>query len=138
MTVRTGTCSKGLGQQVTFHGRCPNADVLERMAGTGIVVVNSNVETFSVVTGEALTLGKPVVATRCGGPQAFVHDGNGLLVDPGDDRALADALAQVHDRHAEFDPGRIRQDMAERFSMTAVGERLRAIYTDVLQHREHG
>ena len=128
----------GLGQQVTFHGRCPNADVLERMAGTGMVVVNSNVETFSVVTGEALTLGKPVVATRCGGPQAFVHEGNGLLVDPGDDAGLAEALAQVHGGHADFDPGRIRQDMAERFSSSAVGGRLKAIYTDVLQHAEHG
>jgi len=132
----TGTL--GLGQQVAFHGRCPNAEVLERMAGTGMVVVNSNVETFSVVTGEALTLGKPVVATRCGGPQAFVHEGNGLLVDPGDDAGLAEALAQVHGGHADFDPGRIRQDMAERFSSSAVGGRLKAIYTDVLQHAEHG
>ena len=81
-----------LSEQVTFLGRLPNAAVLEHMARTGTVVINSNVETFSVVTGEALTLGRPVVATRCGGPTAFVSDDNGMLVEPGDDAGLAEAL----------------------------------------------
>lgn len=36
-------------------------------------VLNSNFETFSVVTAEALAYGKPVIATRCGGPEEFVN-----------------------------------------------------------------
>jgi hypothetical protein len=49
-----------------------NTAVLDRMAVCGTVIINSNVETFSKVTGEALALGKPVIATRCGGPEAFI------------------------------------------------------------------
>ena len=63
-------------------------------------------------------------ATRCGGPQAFVHEGNGLLMDPGDDRAWPMPWRRCMWSRG-IRSGRIRQDMAERFSMTAVGERLR-------------
>ena len=122
----------GLSEQVTFLGRLPNAAVLEHMARTGTVVINSNVETFSVVTGEALTLGRPVVATRCGGPTAFVSDDNGLLVDPGDDTGLAQALIHVAHDHARYSPEAIRQAVSERYSATTVGKLLGSIYTRIL------
>ena len=122
-----------LTEQVVFLGRLPNAAVLEHMARTGTVVINSNVETFSVVTGEALTLGRPVVATRCGGPTAFLSDDNGMLVDPGDDTGLAHALIQVYRDHARYSPEAIRQGVSERYSATAVGKLLGSIYTRILE-----
>jgi glycosyltransferase involved in cell wall biosynthesis len=45
---------------------------------------------------EAFCRGRPVVASRVGGIQDLVEDGrNGLLVEPGDTPALADALVRV-------------------------------------------
>ena len=38
---------------------------------------------------------RPVVATRVGGPPEFVPPGAGVLVDPLDEDALADALAEA-------------------------------------------
>jgi glycosyltransferase involved in cell wall biosynthesis len=40
-----------------------------------------------------MAAGRPVVATRIGGPPEFVPPGAGVLVDPLDEDALTDALA---------------------------------------------
>jgi glycosyltransferase involved in cell wall biosynthesis len=48
------------------------------------------------VVVEALCRGRPVVATRVGGIPDLVRDGeNGLLVEPGDTAALAEALVRI-------------------------------------------
>jgi glycosyltransferase involved in cell wall biosynthesis len=44
---------------------------------------------------EAMAAGLPVVATRVGGLPDLVTDQTGILVDPGDAKALARALAQL-------------------------------------------
>ena len=111
-----------LAGQVTFLGRLPNTGVLDHMARTGSVIINSNVETFSVVTGEALAQGKPVIATRCGGPQGFVTPENGVLIEVGDTDALVAAMTRLVEQHSSYDPVRIRDSVSARFSPDAVGD----------------
>ncbi|MFT3885301.1 MAG: glycosyltransferase [Flavobacteriales bacterium] len=126
--------SLGIQGSVRWHGRLPNAEVLERMSLTGAVIINSNVETFSVVTGEALALGKPVIATRCGGPQAFITPENGILIDVRDDHALADALMELTGRKAGYRPEAVRATVHARFSPLAICQALTTVYTEVLTH----
>lgn len=108
--------------RVSFLGRLPNSGVLDHMSTVGAVIVNSNVETFSVVTGEALAQGKPVIATRCGGPEAFVRAENGLLIPVGDTVALADAMALIMQDHQRYEPIRIREGLSSTFGPDAVGK----------------
>ncbi|HNR54659.1 MAG TPA: glycosyltransferase [Flavobacteriales bacterium] len=112
----------GVKDRIVFLGRLPNSGVLDHMANVGAVIINSNVETFSVVTGEALAQGKPVIATRCGGPEAFVRPDNGLLIPVGDTAALADAMAQFVRDHERYDPQRIREGLSSTFGPDAVGK----------------
>ena len=49
-------------------------------------------EPFGQALLESLACGRPVVATRAGGPPEFVSPGAGILVDPTDEDALTDAL----------------------------------------------
>ncbi len=45
---------------------------------------------------EAMALGRPVVATAVGGvPEIVTHRSNGLLIDPGDEVALATACLDL-------------------------------------------
>lgn len=133
-TLRTLSAQLGLNGHVNWLGRMSNADVLTAMAGTGTVIINSNVETFSVVTGEALALGKPVIATRCGGPVAFITEENGVLIEPRDDQALAAAMVARFREERSYDPERIRRSVDDRFGASAVGERFLALYQRILGH----
>lgn len=77
---------------VHFLGR--RRDVPALLAGATVAVVPSLwEEAFGLAVVEAMAAGVPLVATRTGGIPELVEDGEtGLLVPPGDARALADAL----------------------------------------------
>lgn len=121
-----------LGDVVHWHGRLPQAGVMPVMARAGSVIVNSNVETFSVVTGEALASGKPVIATRCGGPEAFITPANGILVPVGNNNALAQAMISMAAEHHRYGPAAIRNSIGQRFSAIAVARQFDAVYQRVL------
>jgi alpha-maltose-1-phosphate synthase len=123
-----------LNGSVEFLGRLPNTGVLEHMSRAGSVIINSNVETFSVVTGEALALGRPVIATRCGGPAAFINSGNGILIGIRDTEALERSMVELSGKHGNYAPDRIRATVSERFSYEAVGHEFMKIYQRVLDH----
>lgn len=124
----------GLSARVTFLGRLPNSAVLDHMGRAFAVVVNSNVETFSVVTGEALAQGKPVIATRCGGPEAFITELNGILIPPRDTEALADAMLRLLQQAERYSPVTIRRTVSSRFSPEAVGRAMQQAYTIASNH----
>jgi len=126
--------AQGLNGHVDFLGRLPNNVVLDQVAEAWAMVVNSNVETFSVVTGEALAQGRPVIATRCGGPVAFITPENGLLIEPGDHEGLTNAMLELIARAGDYHPGTIRRSVGERFSQEAVGKAFEAIYRSILRH----
>lgn len=85
-----------LGDRVEFTGRLDGAAVAHAMSGALAVVVPSRIEAFGIVALEAWRSGAPLVMTNRGGGPGFVRDAiDGILVDPEDSDALADALVRV-------------------------------------------
>jgi glycosyltransferase involved in cell wall biosynthesis len=77
------------------------------IAGCDIFVMSSHYEGYPVVLVEAMTLGKPIVATECTGPKEALNNGEfGRLVPVANAQALADGLRtlldnrEVRDRYA--------------------------------------
>lgn len=59
-------------------------------------VLSSRTEGFSIACLEAMACGIPVVATRSGGPEAIIVDGeSGMLVPAGSPAALAEAMLRL-------------------------------------------
>lgn len=87
----------GLGDAVEFRGWVASEDVLELVGRASAVVVPSRwQEPFALVALEAALMGRPVAATRVGGlPEVIVHEQTGLLVEPENASALADAIAYL-------------------------------------------
>ena len=80
-----------------MHENAAIVNALQRRAS--VVVQKSLAEGFGLTVAEAMWKGRPVVASRVGGIQDQVHDGEtGLLVEPHDLDAFADAVVDLLER----------------------------------------
>jgi glycosyltransferase involved in cell wall biosynthesis len=120
----------GLAEQITFHGMKSKPEIGAFMRKADLFVLPSLFETFSVVTAEALSSGMPVLATRCGGPEEFVTEENGLIVAPGSIGALFNGLDYMLNNLEKFNSERISHYVTERFSPERVGEQLHQLYSN--------
>jgi glycogen(starch) synthase len=83
-----------LAEAVEFKGRISPEHVPELMNTATVVVMPSRSEGFPMVALEAAQMARPIVATPVGGlPESVVHQQTGLLVEPEDSLALAEAIA---------------------------------------------
>ncbi len=85
----------GLDGRVSFLGALSRDGVLRLFRAADASLLSSAWENFPHTVIEALAVGSPVIATSVGGVPEVVHDGeNGILVEPGDPQALAEAIAR--------------------------------------------
>ena len=120
------------GDRVTFLGS--RQDVPDLLRGCHVGVLSSASEGFPLSLLEYGRAGLPAIATRVGQcPE--VLEGAGILVPPGDPGALAEALLSLlHDPDRRLELGeRLKQRVRERYSASAVMERLEAVYHTVLE-----
>lgn len=82
--------------QTRWTEALPTSEVSRALDAATVLVLPSRSEGLGRVVVEAFCRGRGVVASRVGGIPDIVEDGTtGLLVPPGDSRALADALVRV-------------------------------------------
>src|SRR4030042_4007780 len=99
----------GLSDQGYFLGPMNRSQVRDQMQRCDVFVLPSLQATFGVVLVEAMACGKPVIATRCGGPEFGVTEDTGFLVGVGDSTALADVMESIITHAIRFHPASIRQ-----------------------------
>ncbi|KAF5086884.1 D-inositol-3-phosphate glycosyltransferase [anaerobic digester metagenome] len=93
-------------------------------------------EAFGIVNLEAMACGLPVVSSKLGGIPDIVQNGkNGIIVEPGDIEALADALKEL----VENDDLRVKmssegKSMSEDYSWTKIAEETEKIYENLLEN----
>lgn len=126
----------GVGESCRLLGAIPRDRVPYFMNGCDCFVCSSRTETLSCVLNEAAACGKPLISTRCGGPEDIVSGHNGLLVPPEDPEALAGAMLVMLDKAAAYDGEKIREATLERFGVDAVCGRLLEACADAV--RIHG
>ncbi len=132
--VDAGTVAPPGGRAVEFAGRLDADGVWRRLREAALVVAPAIwPEPCPTAVLEALAAGRPVVASDTGGHRDLVTTfRTGLLVPPGDPRALAAAVTELL-----ADPARLRtmaraaRDSAEQFGTAAVVGRIRAVYAGV-------
>jgi glycosyltransferase involved in cell wall biosynthesis len=126
----------GIVQHCLFTGY--QAEVGPFFSAFDVFVLPSANEGTPVTAIEALASGCPVVATRVGGVPDVVRDGEeGILVDPGDEEGLADALhrlaavPEIRARMGEAGRGR----MLERYAVGRLVDDVDQLYRKLLARK---
>jgi glycosyltransferase involved in cell wall biosynthesis len=123
-----------IGQQVRFLGVLNGEDKWAAYARADVLCHPTYYDTVPVVVLEAMASGLPVVSTNHSGVPSLVDDGHtGLLVNPRDDSALAEALRLVAiDGHLRLSMGTAGRARFEReFTLAIHIERIRRVFLEV-------
>lgn len=121
-----------LDDNVKFFGRLENSEVIDLYKQIDFVVINSRVETFSVVAAESIRAGKPVLSTRCGGVEEFVDERHGILVNSEDEDELNSALDRMVNNYSDYDPEFLSKYAKDKFSSKKVGKSLANLYQSII------
>lgn len=117
----------GLTSKVKFYGAAKPAEIMALMATTDLFALLSESETFGVSYAEALTAGIPVISSRCGGPEGFIINDNGVIVDSTEDAAKA--IDKIIEGTLSFDTKKIKCSAAQ-FSPATVAQQLSELMLD--------
>lgn len=111
-------------------------DVPHFLNGIDLFVLSSRSEGFSLATVQALAVGLPVIATRCGGPEEIVQDNfSGLLVPTEAPDEIARAILSL--AHSPTERRRLaaagRDRVAHSFSLTGMISQYESLYLEVVR-----
>lgn len=123
----------GFNGNVIFCG--PREDMPEVLAALDIVVTTSWRESFSLVVGEAMAMGKPLVYTNVGGvPELVGTSSGGIAVSPGSCEQLVAAIQTlIQDPEHAREMGRAgRRHVEQNFSLEKHVTMMEALYEQVL------
>jgi glycosyltransferase involved in cell wall biosynthesis len=93
--VRSTIRTLGLEDRVVLAGELDDADLDCAHDASDLFVLATLRETYGMAVADALARGLPVVSTTTGAIPALVGDRAGVIVPPGDVKALASALRRV-------------------------------------------
>lgn len=136
--VQTLVDERGVGADVTLHGRVPNERVADLMNEADAFLLpsktapNGDREGTPTVLVEAQAVGLPCVSTRHGGiPEMIPEANHDLLADEGDTKTLGKILHSLADRpvdNLKCIARRGRQKVEEEFSLEGEVNILRSLY----------
>ncbi|HEX5853622.1 MAG TPA: glycosyltransferase family 4 protein [Solirubrobacteraceae bacterium] len=137
----------GVGEAVSFLGAVSDEQRDRWLRRADVFAMPSRLpldglagEGFGIVYLEAAAHGMPVVAGDVGGALDAVADGvTGLLVDPTDPRAVADALIRLLlDRELARRLGRAGAERAKGFAWSLIAARVQEVLLEQVSRRDPG
>lgn len=133
--TRAAVTDLGLADRIDVRGWQSRQTVSGLLASADVFVLPSHLEALSVALLEAMADGVCCIATPVGAHGEVVTDEeNGLLVEPGDQRALSEALRRaLSDSALRQRLGRAaRRTIEETCSTEVVADELSSVYEEIL------
>ena len=117
--------------QLEFRGFVSNDVVQKFYRSSSFFVLNSNFETFSIATAEALLNGLPVLVTKCRGPEEYVDTEMGLLIEKGNDLALVKGLEEMIDRWRTYDSAKIHNLAKAKLTSVSISDSFKGVFNNI-------
>ena len=118
---------------IVWHGYLAKEDIVPILHNSDLFLHASDIETFSIVTAEALSTGTPVLASDRGALPELIHSNNGMLAG-NDASSWKEKLCEII--NIRFDNEAIARENQARFSPENVGRALLEVYNKVLDDAE--
>ena len=116
---------------ITVHDAMP---AREAFALAKHVVVPSRAESMPYIVLETIAAGKPILCTNVGGIPEIFEDETDKLVEPGNARALADAMSQMlANKRVKQEAKARKKRLQMRFSVEKMADDVMAAYRESLQ-----
>lgn len=123
--------SYNLQDRIKLMGLCDREDIADTFIETDCFVLASRSETFGVAYIEALAMGVPVIATKCGGPEGFVNKENGVLVPVDDVDTLSNTMRYMFENIDKFDREKIAINTKEIFCSETIAKEIISVYKQI-------
>lgn len=123
--------------EIHFLGPLSGADKWSAFSSSDVFVLPSHSEDMPLSIIEAMSLGKPVLATHVGAiPSLIVNGSGGYLFSPRDVRALSDIIQHLveHPQSLASMGNNNRERAKQMFSFESYESRLEKIYLEALIH----
>ena len=121
-----------ISQNLMFLGYCEN--VANSLSIFDIKVLPSLREGFGLVIVEAMTMGKPVIASNVGGVHEILKEGEtGLLVPPKNPKAIAEKINYLLNNEEKAKSMGIKAlEESKKYSITSHVRKLESLYYEIL------
>ncbi|MGI8892676.1 MAG: glycosyltransferase [Bacteroidia bacterium] len=134
--IENYVASKNISQgKIKFKGLLEGAELAKVMRNATFQVLFSNYESQPSVIIESFASGVPFVATAVGGIPEIIDERRGILVEPGNESQLTEAMNTMLDNYSKFDTNELQNYVGNKFSLKVVGKQFYDLYLKMISAR---
>ena len=129
------SASLDLSDRVHMMGMCNKQQIIELYQQCDAFVLASRLETFCVANIEAMAMGLPVISTRCGGPEYYINESNGILLDVDDFDGLVGAMNAMECDIDKYRAEGLREFVRSHFSGEVIARQAETILQEAIEKK---
>lgn len=126
-----------LSGSITLLGYIPHSKINNLLIDSHFYIHPSLSESFSIAVIEAMACGLPVIVTQCGGPEYFVNDEVGLVIEKESSEQIAQAIERIINNYSKYDPNSIRKYCIKNFDYNKITKQVFQVYQSVLKEKKN-
>ena len=125
-----------LSDNIYLLGELNREEVAKNMQECDCFILASRFETFGIVYIEAMNYGKPVIASITGGPDTFLNEQCGILVENENVEEIKNAMIKMISNYSKYDTGYISKFCEDNFSEKVIANKVISIYRKVIDNKD--
>ena len=91
----------------------------------------SKFESFSYVIAEAMSCGKPIVSTSCGGPEDYLDKNSGIFIKSSKLDDIINSINLMNESYMNYDKNIIRRNIVSKYSYPIFQNKLSEVFSKV-------
>lgn len=118
-----------------FYGNRDKKEVYHIVSEMDFMISASIFESFGCSIAEGMMLGKPAVATRCGGLESIVNEKTGILVGTKSSDELYSGIKQMIKRYPDFSEKELQEYALNKFEVDHISKQYMKVYERIISKK---